>query len=182
MECRHGPRHACRGVTYIEACLALGVSSLLLALALPSLGQLRQQMQLRARAEQLASDLRLARAEAVRLAEPVHFRISGKGSEACYLLHRGPLNGCECAAGAARCTQPGGAILKTEWLPPGQPVRITSNAETLTFQFSQGLVTQTGSVDLRLSSGEAIRQVVAITGRVRSCYIGRAVVNMPRCA
>lgn len=182
MDSKHAPRRPCRGATYAEACLVLGVVSLLLALALPSLGQMRQQMQLRARAEQLASDLRLARAEAARLAEPVQFRISGKGSQACYLLHRGPPGGCDCAASVARCTQPGSAVLKAEWLPPDQPVRISSNAETLTFQFSQGLVTQTGSIDLRLTGGQTIRQVVAITGRVRSCHLGQAVVNLPRCA
>lgn len=51
-------------------------------------------------------------------------------------------------------------------------MRLRSNAETLEFQHRQGLVTQTGSIDLSLDKGTGIRQVVAITGRARTCYTG----------
>lgn len=175
-------RRRCRGTTFVETLAALGIGALLLGMALPALQQFRQTQQLRARADSLAADLRLARAEAVRLSEPVYFRVSGKGSGSCYILHLGVRNGCDCDGGRAVCTRPGAAVIKAEWLPPDQPVRISSNAETLDFQVRQGLVTQTGSVELRLAHGPAIRQVIAITGRVRSCYVGSPVVNMPRCA
>ena len=57
-------------------------------------------------------------------------------------------------------------------------LRISSNAETLEFQHRQGLVTQTGSIELSLNGGPAIREVVAITGRVRSCYVGVKLAGM----
>lgn len=94
-------RRRCSGATFVETLTALAIGALLLGLALPSLQQFRQTQQLRARADSLAADLRLARAEAVRLAEPVYFRVSGKGSGSCYILHLGVRNGCDCAGGRA---------------------------------------------------------------------------------
>jgi hypothetical protein len=44
------------------------------------------------------------------------------------------------------------------------------------------LVTQTGSIELSLSSGVGIRQVIAITGRVRSCASGGKLAGLPNCA
>jgi hypothetical protein len=60
-------------------------------------------------------------------------------------------------------------------------VRIASNAETLEFQHRQGLTTQTGSIDVALANGTAIRQVIAITGRVRSCALGGKLAGLTTC-
>jgi hypothetical protein len=59
---------------------------------------------------------------------------------------------------------------------------LSSNAETLQFQHRQGLVTQTGSIELKLDRGAGIRQVVAITGRVRSCATGGRLAGIQSCA
>jgi Tfp pilus assembly protein FimT len=172
-----------RGASLIETSVVLGVLAVLLSQGLPALQDLRRAQLLRSLAGQLASDLRLARAEAARLGEPVYFRISGRGSAACYVLHLGVRQGCDCAGGQAVCTDKRSAVIRAEWLPADSPVRLSSNAETLQFQFLQALVTQTGSIELRLADGTvAIRHVVALTGRVRSCYVGRAVVKLPHCA
>jgi Tfp pilus assembly protein FimT len=131
----------------------------------------------------LADDLRLARSEAARLDDSVYFRVSGKGANACYVMYIGSKGDCDCAGGRAICKKPGSAVIKAEWLPATQPVRLSSNAETLQFQHRQGLVTQTGSIDLSIGSGQTIRQVVAITGRVRSCYVGASkMAGLAKCA
>jgi hypothetical protein len=80
------------------------------------------------------------------------------------------------------CKAAAGSVIKAEWLPANQPVTLRSNAETLEFQHRQGLVTQTGSIELSLSSGVGIRQVIAITGRVRSCASGGKLAGLPNCA
>ena len=126
--------------------------------------------------------LRFARSEAARLSDSVYFRVSGKGANACYVLHTGTRNGCDCAGGQAICRTPGGEIIKAEWLPSSRPLTLQSNAETLEFQHRQGLVTQTGSVELKLAGGSGVRQVIAITGRVRSCYTGPKMSGMTKCA
>lgn len=175
-------RRNSRGFTLIELCASVGICAALIGQAVPAMGQLRQEQKLRVSAETLASDLRLARSEAARLSDSVYFRVSGRGANACYVMYVGARNDCDCAGGRAVCQSSSSQVIKAEWLPTNQPVRISANAETLEFQHRQGLVTQTGSFDLSLNGGATIRQVVAITGRVRSCYVGTKVSGMPRCA
>lgn len=157
------------GVTLIEMCVVLGIVALLLGQLIPSLQRFREHTLLRATADALADDLRLAREEAVRLNRPVLFRISGKGGAACYLLHLGAPNACDCAGGSARCEGRGASILKATWLPQESPIRLSSNVESMVFLRAQGTVTPAGSIEVRLNEREAVRLVVAITGRVRSC-------------
>ena len=175
-------RRNSRGFTLIELCAGIGVCAALLGQAVPAMGKLQQEQKLRVSAETLASDLRFARSEAARLSDSVYFRVSGKGANACYVLYTGARNDCDCAGGKAVCKTPDSAVIKTEWLPSSQPVRLRSNAETLEFQHRQGLVTQTGSIDLSLDNGPGIRQVIAITGRARSCYTGAKLAGLTRCS
>ncbi|WP_457442353.1 GspH/FimT family pseudopilin [Roseateles sp. P5_E4] len=176
-------RRSNRGFTLVELCASVGICAALLGQAVPAMGTMRQQQQLRVSADTLASDLRLARSEAARLSDSVYFRVSGKGANACYVMYIGTRNDCDCTGGKPVCKSQSSQVIKAEWLPTSQPVRLSSNAETLEFQHRQGLVTQTGSIDLALNGGQTIRQVVAITGRVRSCYVGAAKVSgMPKCA
>lgn len=174
-------RRSSRGFTLVELCVGVGICAALIGQAVPALGQMYQQQALRAKAEALGTDLRLARSEAARNGESVFFRVSGQGAGACYVVHTGVKDGCDCAGGKPVCTKPGSHVLKAEYLPTSQPVRISSNAETLEFQFRQGLVTQTGSIELRLDNGPAIRQVVAITGRARACSVGVKAGGLPKC-
>jgi len=170
------------GFTLVELCVSVSIGAALLSQVIPSLGKMRQERTLRATSEALASDLRFARSEAARLGESVHFRISRKGAESCYVLHTGAANDCDCAVGQTVCKVQSSNIIKAEWLPAGKQVRLRSNAETLQFQHRQGLVTQTGSIELNLDSGASIRHVVAITGRVRNCSTGVKLSGMNKCA
>lgn len=170
-----------RGFTLVEVCVATGILAAVAGQAVPAMGKLHKEQKLRVTAEALASDLRLARSEAARLGDSIFFRVSGKGTAACYVLHTGAKDDCDCAGGQATCKKPGSQIIKAEWLPSSHPVKLSSNAETLEFQHRQGLVTQTGSIELRLNGGAAIRQVVAITGRVRHCYVDLKVANLQKC-
>lgn len=169
------------GFTLVELCVGMGICATLLGQAVPALTKLRQERALRASAEALASDLRYARSEAVRMGDSVYFRISNKGANACYVLHTGARNDCDCAGGKAVC-KAGSQAIKAEWVPANRGMTLSSNAETLEFQYRQGLVTQTGSIELKLNKGAGIRQVVAITGRVRNCATGAKLAGMPNCA
>lgn len=171
-----------RGFTLVELCITVAILALLAGLALPSLMRLREQQALRVRADQLATDLYLARSEAARLGDSVFLRVSGKGANACYVIHTGKRNACDCSGRRASCPAGVGQVLKAAWFPADQPVRISSNAETLEFQHRQGLVTQTGTLTLSLAHGAAIGQVVAITGRVRTCATGITLRGATRCA
>ena len=175
-------RRNSRGFTLVELSAGVGICAALLSQAVPAMSKMQQEQKLRAQSEALASDLRFARSEAARISESVFFRVSGKGANACYVLHTGAKDDCDCAGGQAVCKAAGSAVIKAEWLSTTQPVKLRSNAETLEFQHRQGLVTQTGSIELSLDNGVAIRQVIAITGRVRHCAPDAKVAGMPRCA
>ena len=88
---------------------------------------MRQERALRVTAATLADDLRFARSEANRTGESVHFRISGKGANACYVLHTGPSKDCDCASGRAVCKSGESAVLKAQWIDNRQ-MRLRSNA------------------------------------------------------
>lgn len=178
---RTASRRHSLGFTVVELCTVMGISAALLGQAVPAMSKMRQEQQLRATSETLASDLRFARSEAARTSEPVFFRLSGHGANACYVLYVGAKDDCDCAGGHAVCKKAGSQVVKAEWMPINVPVTLNSNAETLQFQHRQGLVTQTGSIDISLSNGTGIRQVIAITGRVRSCYTGAKLAGMPKC-
>lgn len=169
------------GVTLIELCVTLSIAALLLSQAIPAMQQLRQRVLLRTAAEALGADLRLARDEALALNQPVHFRISHKGAAACYLLHVGPKDSCDCAGGRTVCLGGGARLIKATWLPAASPLQLISNVESMQFMQGRGTVTPTGSIEVRLNDRDAIRQVVAITGRVRSCSPMTAVADLPRC-
>lgn len=175
-------RRSSRGFTLVELCIGVGICAALVGQAVPAFGKFHQEQKLRASVGALATDLRLARSEAARSGESVFFRISGKGAGACYVLHTGAKDDCDCAGGRAVCTSGDATVIKAEFLPMSQPVRISSNAETLEFQHRQGLVTQTGSIELSVDSGPAVRQVVAITGRTRTCAVGVKFGGWSKCA
>jgi Tfp pilus assembly protein FimT len=178
---RRAARRNSLGFTLVELCVCVGIGATLASQALPSLSKMRQERALRATSEALASDLRFARSEAVRMGESVYFRVSAKGEQACYVIHTGAHNACDCAGGQAVCRAPG-TVIKAEWLSAGKAMHLRSNAETLEFQRRQGLVTQTGSIETYLDNGVGIRQVVAITGRVRSCATGVKLSGVAKCA
>jgi type IV fimbrial biogenesis protein FimT len=170
-----------RGVTLVEMCVSLAIAALVVAQTLPSLKHFRERIQLRAAADALGDDLRLARAESVRLNRPVFFRISGEGAASCYLLHVGKHESCDCAGGKMRCEDDGAYALKAVWLPASQPVRLRSNVESMQFLRNRGSVTPTGSIDVHLNERESIRTVVAITGRVRACAPGAPIAPLRAC-
>ncbi|RYG38702.1 MAG: hypothetical protein EON93_01565 [Burkholderiales bacterium] len=169
------------GFTLVELCTCVSICAALVGQAVPALTKMRQERALRVTAATLADDMRFARSEANRTGESVYLRISGKGANACYVLHTGASSDCDCFSGRAVCTGADSAVLKAEWIKNPQ-IGLRSNAETLAFQFRQGLVTQTGSVEVNLDGGAGIKNVVAITGRVRNCYTGVKLSGMPKCA
>ena len=176
------PRAAgARGFTLVELCVGVGLSAALLTQAVPGLQQMREQQRLRAESEELASDLRFARSEAARLHADVVLRISGKGSQACYVLHTGANGDCDCSGGQPVCRAPGAEIIKSHALPTGAGLTLSANVETMRYQYRQGLVTPAGSLNLSLRDGTTIRQVVAVSGRARSCYAGAAMSGLPKC-
>ncbi|MET0519284.1 MAG: GspH/FimT family pseudopilin [Burkholderiaceae bacterium] len=169
------------GFSLVELCAGLAVSSILMSQAIPGMQELRQRKALEAHAQTVYVDLQQARSEAVMRGQSVQMRFSQHSQGSCYLIHTGASGDCRCSdAGEAVCrasAQP----LKLEWLPASRQVAVRANVGNLNFQARQGTVSSAGSVDVALADGRAIRHVVSIAGRVRSCSPDGLVKPLPRC-
>jgi type IV fimbrial biogenesis protein FimT len=98
------------------------------------------------------------------------------------VIHTGSIGACRCEAnGQAICTDDG-TVLKTNWLPASRSITLRANVRNLSFHARQGSVTSTGSIDLELAKGgEAVRHVVSIAGRVRSCAPAGTIGGLKPC-
>lgn len=68
-------RRACSGFSLVELMVAIGIFSILTALAMPSFSDVIQDAQVRAAAQSITSGLQLARAEAIRRNVSVRFEL-----------------------------------------------------------------------------------------------------------
>lgn len=172
-----------RGFNLIELCACLAVGSIVMSQAAPAMHQLQQRQRLQAVAQTVMTDLQHARAEAVQHAESVELRFSDHPRGSCYVMYSRNGDGeCRCDdSGAAICDAVEPTVLKTQWLPGELRVRLHANVRALNFHARQGTVTSTGSIDLSLADGTAIRHVVSIAGRVRSCAVGPSIGGLPHC-
>ncbi|MDN3920561.1 GspH/FimT family pseudopilin [Roseateles violae] len=167
------------GFSLVELGVTMAISAIVCGGALPSLGRIKEQQQLRLLAQTVMVDLQQARSEAVLSGAGVQLRFSQHPGGSCYLLHKG--GQCRCDdSGQPVCT--GAAqVLKQEWIPASRRLTVRANVQTMSFQARQGTVTSTGSIDVAGSGGTTIRHVVSIAGRVRSCTPTGGVSGLPRC-
>jgi Tfp pilus assembly protein FimT len=171
----------CRGYSLTELCVCLAIPAVLLAMAVPSLDQLRQRQRLELVAQTMMANLQQARSEAVSQADAVQLRFSRHPAGSCYILHTGASGQCSCASdGHASCTA-NERVLKLEWIPAAQNIAVRANVANMSFQARQGAVTSTGSIDISSNNGDTIRHVVSIAGRVRSCSPNGGMQRFPRC-
>lgn len=179
---RSAARPQQRGISLIESLIGLLTLAALLAMTLPSMKQLQQRQRVQAIAQTLMTDLQQARNEAVLLTSAVQLRFSQSSKGSCYVMYRAGAGQCSCDdQGQPQCTAPG-LLIKSAWLPSQLALTVKANVGQLSFQARQGAVTSTGSIEVASSDGRAaIRHVVSIAGRVRSCAVS-GFTQMPGCS
>ena len=163
------------GVTLIGMCVALAVSAILLGKALPAMTGAQQHQQLRAEADQLRNDIQETRQLTVMQGRNLQLHVESS----CYIVHDGAPGACRCdvVRHEAVCQgQP--QVLKTQW----PEAKLRSNASRdQTFAAQQGTVSPAATLILRGRSDEELHQIIAITGRVRTCAVGGASSGMTAC-
>lgn len=175
-------RQNTRGFTFVEVCVACVTLAVLLAQAVPAMKRFQQRQRLQGIAQTLMTDLQQARSEAVQRADVIQLRFSQHPQGSCYVMHRGAAGQCRCSdEGQAVCDAPG-LLLKTQWVPSSRSASIRANVGNLSFQAAQGAVSPTGSIDVASADGAAIRHIISIAGRVRSCSPDGGFSQLPRCA
>ena len=164
-----------RGLTLIEGCIVLAIASILVGTAVPSFKDTQQQQTMYGVAAELASDLQFARSEAVARQDGVRFTSESVGDGSCVLIHTGANGDCQCAAGGTAQCGNGAALVKSSFFPTTSGVSVDVNVSAIRFDPRNGMATPAGSVTISTASGKALRHVVNMMGRVRTCSPGASV-------
>lgn len=169
------------GFSFIELCIGIAILAILLSQAIPAMDQMKQRQRLQLVAQTVMTDLQQARSEAVQRATAIQLRFSRHAAGSCYILHTGNSGDCRCEDKGLPVCSAAGKVLKIEWIPSSLKLTVKSNVANMSFQARQGAVTSTGSIDIAGDNGQAIRQVVSIAGRVRSCAVAGAFGGLTKC-
>jgi type IV fimbrial biogenesis protein FimT len=175
-------RSAQRGLTLIEACVALAVVAVLAGTALPSMEGSRKKQVLDGTAAELATDLHFARSESLARNQGVRVSfhtVAGGGQ--CVLLHTGSTADCGCdAAGAAHCVG-SATLIKAHAIAADAAVHVSANVPSMRFDPTRGTVTPAGTISVTLADGRAVNHVLSPMGRLRSCSPGGKVTGYKAC-
>lgn len=177
-----------RGFSLVELLVSVAIVAIAAMLAGPDLRDWLWRQRLANSAQAVLGDLQLARSEAIQGARNVILRFGGDesavtGSGRCYVLHTGPLGGCGCRMDTPPACDAGAqAIKQMRWARGRGQVEVVSNVPSMLFSGRQGTVSVSGTVEVRMEGIGAIRHIVSLTGRVRSCAPDGTAIRLPRCA
>ncbi|PIM51526.1 hypothetical protein CS062_19300 [Roseateles chitinivorans] len=177
-----------RGFSLVELLVSVAIVAIAAMLAGPDLRDWLWRQRLSNSAQAVLGDLQLARSEAIQGARNVILRFGGDesavtGSGRCYVLHTGPLGGCGCRMDTPPVCDAGAqAIKQMRWARGRGQVEVVSNVPSMLFSGRQGTVSVSGTVEVRMEGIGAIRHIVSLTGRVRSCAPDGTAIRLPRCA
>ena len=90
-----------RGVTLIEAAVAMTIGAIALSTAAPGFRSLVERKRLEGVAAQLATDLQFVRTAAVARNEPLRISFYAETGGSCYVMHTGAAGDCGCTAESA---------------------------------------------------------------------------------
>jgi type IV fimbrial biogenesis protein FimT len=157
-----------RGVSTVEAAIALAIVLVSAGASLPGFLQMAERHRLEGAAAQLETQLQFARASAVARNENVRVTFQTGARSACYVVHTGPARACDCTQGPAVCS--GGAeALASQVFDDASKLRMGATASSILFDATKGTVTPTATVELNGSGGQTVRLVVNVMGRIRAC-------------
>ena len=177
-----------RGFSLVELLASVAIVAIAAMLAGPDLRDWLWRQRLANGAQAVLGDLQLARSEAIQGARNVILRFGGDesavtGSGRCYVLHTGPLGGCGCRMDTPPVCDAGAQAIKQMRSARGRgQVEVVSNVPSMLFSGRQGTVSVSGTVEVRMEGIGAIRHIVSLTGRVRSCAPDGTAIRLPRCA
>lgn len=175
------PARRQRGVTLIEASVAMAVAAVLASTAAPGMQDLIDTRRLDGAATQVATDIQFIRSEAVARNQPLRLSIRPIGTGSCYVIHSGAADACDCgAAGPAVCSADAREI-KTVRIASADHVTLTANVASVLFDPLHGTSSPTGTVRLTGTRDRAVHHVINIMGRVRSCSPNAAMPGYRAC-
>jgi type IV fimbrial biogenesis protein FimT len=157
------------GLSLVELMVAGAVTSIVTAVAVPSLAAMQERVALRQAAAQFEADVMLARSSAASSGQSRRIGFERSATHSCYVVHTGSAGQCSCLSdGSASCQGDARAERVAAWAT-GERVAVRSNVRSVLVDAQRGTVSPTMSVRFEARSGQTQQQVVNILGRVRSC-------------
>lgn len=170
-----------RGVTLLEACVALAIVVIVGSAVAPPLASLAARQRLEGAAAELAADLQLARTEALARNEPLRLSVYPLAGGSCHVIHTGARTDCICgASGPATCSGDMQSLKTVQW-PADSRLTMSANVASMVFDPVQGTTTPAGSFRISDDHDRTISHVVNIMGRVRSCVAQGSVPGYRAC-
>ncbi|MEW6706158.1 MAG: GspH/FimT family pseudopilin [Pseudomonadota bacterium] len=170
-----------RGVTLVEACVVLAVSTVILTAAAPAMRRLIDQQVLRGAAHELRTDLQFLRAAAVGRGRTLWLAVHGSQGGSCYVLYAGERGDCSCQADGSAACGPQAESLKVAGFPMTGAVQLQASTGLFGIEPLRGTVTPAATLKLIGRGGEAVHQVVNVMGRVRTCSPRGALPGFKAC-
>lgn len=174
-ECRQ------RGVTLIEACIVMAISSVVIGTTVPGMQGLLDGRRLGGTAAQLATDIQYVRSEAVARNRAVRLSFHTAADASCYVVHTGTAAQCACGSTGPAVCDAGADEIKTVHLPAAERVGLQTNVGSVLFDPLHGTSTPTGTLRVIGTQGREVHHVINIMGRVRSCTPSGAVPGYRAC-
>ena len=158
------------GLTLIGICTSLAIAGLLAGAALRWGQHARAQAVAETLSLELIGSLRYASNQAVARNEGVRFSFYESRAGGCYLVHTGDRSDCWCdnGSGLAQCDN-GAEALEAVFPPAGEAVHLAASVGSIVFVAGSGTTIPGGTVCVVPAGGKAIRHVVDVAGRVRTC-------------
>lgn len=170
-----------RGLTLIEGCITLAIVSILAGTAAPSFIGFTTKRALDGSAGEMATDLYLARSEAVSKQQGVRVSFYAVSTGACMVVHTGAVADCSCDnAGLAQCTD-GATLIKGSFFSSSRGISLAANVASIRFDPTHGMASPAGTVRVTASNGMAVHHVVSTMGRVRTCSPGGSAKGYKSC-
>lgn len=181
--------HAQWGVTMVEVVVVVAIMGILAALAIPQFTQMYSRSRLRAAAEQLRSDINLARGEAVKRNANVRMSFVINGDTWCYGLRIA--SGCDCTVTeptdgefCSLDTDAGGVAITTV-VSSDQFAGITLAAAPfnggLTFSPIRPALVSGNATYSSINVSGSMRVVASGMGRVRLCSPDESILGYAAC-
>ena len=180
---RRRGRRSVAGVSLVECLVVIGLVAVIAASAAPSFQSLLARRAVEGLASELATDLLWARSEAVARNDGV--RVTFDSVHACYVVQAGDDGECRCSGEAQGsvatvCTGTTTA-LKTGRVPASPAVSLQASVRSTRFDPQFGTATPAFTDSIEGVTGLAVRHVVNLMGRVRSCSPGGAMPGYRAC-
>lgn len=179
MKTKSFARASARGFTLVEMVAVVAVAGIVATTAMPSLGGLIDTQRISGAASELASDLQYARAQAVQRNQGV--RVTFKADAACYVIHTGSADQCQCSGSGPATCEGEAQALKTVALDDTRRIGLHSNVASMVFDPVHGTASPAATLRVTGPQGRSVQHTVNIMGRVRSCSPQAAVSGYRAC-